>query len=158
MPNKNTDIELKPFNNYNSSNNKVVVDWEYAMKVVKNIDNLAHQEGRRAISGKPAINILAEYGLIAYDSASPPEDSRLAIFICPPFVHFCPSMDGLNGVFIQEYNAEKHGKCFLELKKEGLFDYTNIDSRLDGWSFFSSIISLSWGLNAGESFSERNFI
>lgn len=134
-------IEINPFK---EANKVVSVDWDYALKAVENIDNHADQENRRTIKGKAAINILAEYGVIAYRCASPPENSKLAIVISPPYVYFCPSLDGIDGVFIEEYNQEKHGDFFLELKKEGLFDYTNIGGRLDGWGFFGGMVALSW--------------
>jgi len=133
----NMEIQLEPFKEINKP---VLIDWEYALKAVENLDKYASDENRNPIKGKAAIAILAEYGAIAYKCIYPPEDTKLAIIISPPHVRFCPSSDGLDGVFIENYTEEKHGKCFLELTKDGLFAYNNVDSRIDGWGFFSDMI------------------
>ena len=119
-----------------------MIDWDYALKAEENLDTSAQEEKRRAITGKAAINILAEYGAIAYRCATPPNDTKIAIVISPPYVRFCPSPDGLDGIFIENYIEEKHGKCFLEITKDGLFGYTNIDARLDAWGFFGDMVLL----------------
>jgi hypothetical protein len=133
----NMEIQLEPFKEINKP---VLIDWEYALKAVENLDKYASDENRNPIKGKAAIAILAEYGAIAYKCIYPPKNTKLAIIISPPHVRFCPSSDGLDGVFIENYTEEKHGKCFLELTKDGLFAYNNIDSRIDGWGFFSNMI------------------
>lgn len=132
-------IVLEPFN---ETNKPVMIDWDYALKAVENLDTLAQKGKRRAITGKAAINILAEYGAIAYRCATPPNNTKLAIVVSPPCVHFCPSRDGLDGVFIEEYKEQKHGKYFLEITKDGLFGYTNIDARFDAWGFFGDMVLL----------------
>lgn len=134
-------IELRPFED---TTQVVFVDWEFALNAAKSLDISAEEEGRLPINGKAAINILAEYGVITHKCVYLPENSKLAIVLSPPFVRFCPSVDGLEGIFIEEYEEGKHGKVFLELKKEGLFSYSNIDSRIDGWGFFGDMIALSW--------------
>ena len=121
----------------------IFCDWEYALKTVKDIDILLPGETRSRIKGAAAIRVLLEYGKIAYDCSTPPDSCRLAIVISPLFVRFCPSRDGLSGIFIEEYGEEKHGKCFLEIKKTNLFDFCNINARLDGWQFFANMVSLS---------------
>ena len=131
-------IQLDPF----KETNPVLIDWEYALRIAENLDTSSQEEKRRAITGKAAINILAEYGAIAYKCVYPPDNAKLAIVISPPYVRFCPSSNGLDGVFIEEYTERKHGKCFLELTKDGLFAYTNIDSRLDAWGFFGDMVWL----------------
>ena len=134
-------IVLEPFS---KTNNPVIVDWDYALQAVENLDTLAQEKNRRAIPRKSAISILAEYGAITYEHATPPDDTKLAIIISPPCVYFCPSQNGLNGVFIEEYNEEKHGKCFFEVTKDDLSCYTNIGARLDAWAFFGDMVSLVW--------------
>ncbi|MEY3223181.1 MAG: hypothetical protein RLZZ203_2037, partial [Cyanobacteriota bacterium] len=42
------------------------------------------------------------YGAIAYKCIYPPKGTKLAIIISPPHVRFCPSSDGLDGVFIRK--------------------------------------------------------
>lgn len=129
---------LAPFKEINKP---IIIDWEYALQVVENLDTSAIKEDRNPIKGKAAIAVLAEYGAIAYKAVCPPESTKLAIIISPPYVRFCPSSNGLDGVFIENYKEEKHGKCFLELTKEDdLFAYNNVDSRIDGWGFFSNMI------------------
>lgn len=54
-------IVLEPFS---KTNNPVIVDWDYALKAVENLDTSAQEENRRAIPGKAVISILAEYGAI----------------------------------------------------------------------------------------------
>lgn len=120
----NTMKTLNPFKNANVA---VSIDWDYALQRSKDVG---------LIGGEVAINILAEYGVIAYKCASPPLTTpKLAVVISPPFVRFCPSIAGLNGVFIEDYQEEKHGKCFIKVFKKDIFSYGNIYSRIDGWKF-----------------------
>lgn len=130
-------IVLEPFSEINKP---VMIDWDYALKAVHNLDASAMKEDRKAIEGKAAINILAEYGAIAYKCVHPPESTKLAIVISPPYVRFCPSSNGLDGIFIECYTEGKHGKCFLLLTKNDLFAYSNIDARIDGWRFFGDMV------------------
>lgn len=137
-----TTVEFHPFGDIDQA---VFIDWDFALNAVSNLEVLAPGgEEKLPINKKAAINILAEYGSITHKCVYPPEKSKLAIVISPPFVRFCPSTEGLNGVFIEEYVEENTGKCFFELEKRGLFSYTNIDSRLNGWRFFSYMIGLGW--------------
>lgn len=133
-------VYLDPFSN---GKELVFVDWDFALSVVKTLDKYASDENRNPIKGKAAINILAEYGAITYKAVCPPESTKLAIIISPPHVRFCPSPDGLDGVFIENYKKEKHGKCFFELTKDGLFAYSNVDARIDGWSFAVGMVELA---------------
>lgn len=142
---KNTNVIIDRNNLVISKEQPFSCHWEYALKAVKDIDVLLPGETRPTIKGKSAIHILLEYGKIAYESSDPPDGSKLAIIISPPFVRFCPSGDGLSGIFIEEYEEEKHGKCFLEIEKTNLFDFCNINARLDGWQFFANMVSLSRG-------------
>ncbi len=135
-----TMITLKPFNE--SAGKDVIVNWDYALKAVENLDTTYEEEGRKPLHLKTIIHILAEYGAIAYQCSSVPKELRLAIVISPPIVNFCPSKDGVDGIFIEEYSEEKHGKCFLELTKNELCCYTNIDGRIDGWRFFGGMVLL----------------
>lgn len=120
---------------------KIQIDWEYALKIAENLDALAEQEGRRPIKGKAAVNILGEYAAIAHYCAFAPKDIRLAVIVSPPHVWFCPSKDGLQGGFIEEYNASRHGDGVRFTKEPDLFSYTNIDARLDAWSFYAQMLS-----------------
>ena len=131
-------VYLDPFSN---SKDLVFVNWDFALSVVETLDKYASDENRTPIKGKAAINILAEYGAITYKAVYPP--TKLAIVISPPFIFFCPSPDGLDGVFIEDYYEDKHGKCFIQLEKDNLFAYTNIDARLDGWSFAAGMVELA---------------
>lgn len=109
----------------------VFVDWDYALNLITD----------GFIKRKASINCLAEYGAIAYECTSVAEtNSRLAIVICDSSVWFCPSRDGLNGVFIEPYRPERHGQG-IEYKKQTLLECTNFQARLDGWDFFAQITS-----------------
>lgn len=120
---------------------KVQIDWEYALKVAEDLDTSAHQENRHPIKGKVAVQILGEYAATAHRCAFPPEYVKLAVVISPPYVWFCPSSDGLHGSFIEEYDQQRHGSG-TRLTKEELFAYTNIDARLDAWSFYAQMLGL----------------
>lgn len=118
---------------------KVWVDEAFAEEAVKGLDTWAEEDKR-------SIKILAEYGLTAFVCSSCPEDVKLAIVIEPPLVHFCPSLDGLHGVFIEAYDKEKYGDAVELVKQKDLFAYTNIQARLDGWSFAAGMIKIGGGL------------
>ena len=131
-------IQINPFEGYDLS---VTIDWEYALTIIENIDKIANRENNHLIEGRAVIKILAEYGVTAYKAASVPENTKLAIIISLPYVYFCPSTEGLDGVFIEQYNPEKHGRCLLELRRKQLFDCSNIQAKVDGWDFFSAMVS-----------------
>ena len=133
-------FQLDPFSN---GKDLVFVDWDYALTAVATLDKYASDENRNPIKGKAAINILAEYGAIAYRCSGVPDRFKLAIVISPPHVWFCPSSDGLDGVFIEDYSEDKHGKSFMISEKDNLFTYSNIDARLDGWSFAAGMVELA---------------
>ncbi len=133
-------FQLDPFSN---GKDLVFVDWDFALSVVETLDKYARDENRNPIKGKAAISILAEYGAITYKAVCPPESTKLAIVISPPFIFFCPSPDGLDGIFVEDYSEDKHGKSFMDLEKDNLFAYTNIDARLDGWSFAAGMVELA---------------
>lgn len=133
-------IQLDPFKEITKP---VIIDWDYALNAVATLDKYASDENRNPIKGKAAISILAEYGAITYKAVCPPESTKLAIVISPPFIFFCPSPDGLDGVFIEDYSEDKHGKYFMQLEKDNLFAYTNIDARLDGWAFAAGMVELA---------------
>jgi hypothetical protein len=133
-------IQLDPFKEITKP---VIIDWDYALTAVATLDKYASDENRTPIKGKAAINILAEYGAIAYRCSGVPDRFKLAIVISPPHVWFCPSSDGLDGVFIEDYSEDKHGKSFMTSEKDNLFTYSNIDARLDGWSFAAGMVELA---------------
>ena len=128
-------IEIDLFN----SLLKIQIDWEYAIESVEKLDTSAEKENRSPVKGKAAIIILGEYGAIAHRSSFPPEDTKLAVVISPPSIWFCPSQDGLHGVFFEEYKDSKYGSG-IQFTKLDLFDYTNIDARLDAWNFYSQML------------------
>ena len=140
-------LKIKPMSNDQYSDwehslnyETVYVNWEYALQLAENIDD----SGNR-IRSKAAINILAEYGSIAYRCALPQfpgSNNTLAIIIDHPIVHFCPSISGLSGVFIDKYDEENHGVS-IRYEKSNLYDYTNINARLDGWDFFGGMVSVN---------------
>lgn len=121
----------------------IQVDWAYALKAVEGLDVSAASEGRVAIQGKAAIRILGEYGAIASLCAFSPKTIKLAIVICPPYVWFCPSKDGLSGVFIEPHRPDRHGGGIRFVKEADLFAYTNIDARLDAWNFYAQMLLAS---------------
>jgi hypothetical protein len=133
-------FQLDPFSN---GKDLVFVDWDYALTAVATLDKYASDENRNPIKGKAAINILAEYGAIAYRCSGVPDRFKLAIVVSPPFIFFCPSPNGLDGIFVEDYSEDKHGKSFMDLEKDNLFAYTNIDARLDGWSFAAGMVELA---------------
>ena len=117
------------------------VDWDYALKVAQSLDSQAESEGRFPITGKKAIVILAEYGAIARRACSPPDGQTVAVVVCPPSVWFCPSKNGCDGVFIEPYCQDRHGPGLEFAGKDDLFDYTNIEARIDAWRFFAEMCS-----------------
>ena len=134
---------MKQLDPFKEITKPVIIDWDYALKAVENLDKYANDENRTPIKGKAAINILAEYGAIAYKCVYPPESTKLAIVISPPFIFFCPSPNGLDGIFVEDYSEDKHGKSFMDLEKDNLFAYSNIDARLDGWAFAAGMVELA---------------
>lgn len=124
---------------------KVWVDEDFAEEAVKGLDIWAEKEKRSPIQGKVAIKILAEYGLVAHVCSSCPKNLKLAIVIDPPSVYFCPSRDGLHGIFIEPYEEKKHGDGTVFMLKNDLFSYTNIQARLDGWAFAAGMFKLGNG-------------
>jgi|GEM_PF-5120327 len=132
-------IEFDVFN----EPSKAQINWEYALKVIEDLDTSVYREGRLPIKEKAAIRILAEYAVIAHRCAFAPENARLAVVVSPPHVWFCPSKDGLHGAFIEEYDQSRHGGGIKFTKDNDLFAYTNIDARLDAWSFYAQMLSHS---------------
>jgi hypothetical protein len=119
---------------------KVFIDWDYAMRSVENLDPTAEQDGRLPMKGKAAIRVLAEYAAIAHHCSFAPKGTTLAVVVSPPRVWFCPGKAGLHGAFIEEYREDKHG-VGVPFYKPDLFDYTNIDARLDAWSFYAGMLT-----------------
>jgi len=119
-----------------------VCDWDSALTAASKLDQLEPGEDRSLIRGKTALLIVAEYGVTFYKAAHPGEEVSLslAIVIDENVVYIIPSRDGLNGIFIGEYRAEKYGEWVKKLTKEGLWAFSNIDARIDGWTFFSEMV------------------
>jgi hypothetical protein len=123
----------------------VHIDWAYALEICKTLDRPEPDEDRLPITGKAAIVILAEYGAIAHKCSFPPKSVKLAVVVCPPSTWFCPSTDGLDGVFIEQYTPEKFGNGIsIEADNPDLFRYGSIDARMDGWEFAAFMVSKSY--------------
>jgi hypothetical protein len=122
-------------------------DWDSALDIASKLDRLKPGEDRSLINGRIALRIVAEYGLLFYQSAHPGEETnlKLAIVIDEITVYVIPSEEGLDGVFIGEYWLAKYGKWAHKLTKESLWNFTNIDARLDGFSFFADMLTQSQG-------------
>jgi hypothetical protein len=75
-------------------------------------------------------------------TSSAPKAQKLAVVVWPPQVFFCPSLDGLDGVFVEPYDEDKHGKnCFVLHKEYDIWDFTSAHALRDGWEFNASMIS-----------------
>lgn len=122
-------------------------DWQAALDVASRLDLLKPGEDRSLINGRIALRIVAEYGLLVYQSAHPGEETglKLAIVIDETTVYVIPSEEGIDGVFIGEYWLAKYGKWAHKLTKESLWDFTNINARLDGFAFFADMLTQSQG-------------
>jgi hypothetical protein len=122
-------------------------DWDSALDVASRLDLLASGRGRCLIGGRSALRVLAEYGFWFYQSAHPggETDLKLAIVIDKLAVYIVPSKVGKDGVFIGEYCAIEYGDWVKKLTKESLWDFTNINARIDGSSFFADMIAQSQG-------------
>jgi hypothetical protein len=122
-------------------------DWDSALDIASRLDRLEPDEDRSLVNGRIALRIVAEYGLLFYRSAHPGEETgvKLAIVIDENIVYVIPSEEGMDGVFIGEYCASKYGDWAHKLAKESLWDFTNINARLDGFSLFADMIAQSQG-------------
>ena len=118
---------------------KVHVDKEHAFKSITGWDVGADAENRLPIEGMAAVRILEEYGKAAHLCASV-ESCNLAIVIDAPSVWFCPSQDGPDGVFLQQYDESIHGPGVEVEKQLDIWDFSNIKARLDGWGFFAQMV------------------
>lgn len=114
-------------------------NWEQAFAVASKLDQLKPGEDRSLIQGKAALRVVAEYGLMYYKCAVLSSDSevRLRLIIDGNTVYTFLSLDGVAGVFIYPYNPEFHGDWVEKLEKKSLYDFNNIEARLDGWSFYA---------------------
>jgi hypothetical protein len=130
-------IELRVF----ETPQTVHVDWDYALEICKTLDRPEPDEDRLPITGKAAIAILAEYGAVAHKCSFPPESVKLAVVVCPPCTWFCPSMDGLDGVFVEQYSPDKFGSGIsIEVEDTDLLRYGSIYARMDGWDFAARMV------------------
>ena len=114
-------------------------NWEQAFAAVSKLDQLKSGEDRSLIQGKAALRVVAEYGLMYYKCAVLSSDSgaRLRLIIDGNTVYTFLSLDGVAGVFIYPYNAEFHGDWVEKIEKNSLYDFNNVEARLDGWSFYA---------------------
>ena len=118
-------------------------NWEQAFAAVSKLDQLKSGEDRSLIQGKAALRIVAEYGLMYYKCAVLSSDSkiRLRLIIDGNTVYTFLSLDGVAGVFIYPYDAELHGDWVEKLDKNSLYDFNNIEARLEGWSFYARVLA-----------------
>lgn len=124
----------------------VHVDWDYALKVTETLDTTATDDDRRPVTGMAAIRLLAEYGATAHSCAACPDNLKLLVVVSPPIVVFSPSIDGIHGIFVEEYNPDKHGVAGVTFHKEiNLLAYTNLAARLDAWDFCAEMLSAFGG-------------
>lgn len=121
------------------------VDKSLLMKVASLLADELKCDGA-SISAQSASDILIEYGALLHQFCRHPEDTALVVVIDHPSVFFCPLLNGTSGVFIETYSKGKHGDWVMRLHKEDLFDYTNLDARLDALDFRGFMIERSLGL------------
>lgn len=135
----------------------IFIDSDYFESVSQvNLDNLATWGGREPL-GVGSRNIIAEYGaLVHYCSVGWMNEhakdlpsvkaKNLVIVIDAPNVYFCFNGNS-NGVFIEQYNQEKHGLAVCDITKESFSELSNIDARGDGWWFAAEMCRISEELN-----------
>jgi hypothetical protein len=119
------------------------VDWDVAISLCKTLDHEDnYSDGELPFSAAPCIRLLGIYGVLAKKASSCPELQKLAVVVWPPQVFFCPSLDELDGVFVEPYDKNKHGKnCFVLHKECNIWDFTSAHALRDGWEFNASMVS-----------------
>lgn len=123
-----------------------VSDLDESMVSVSKLDKLEPgDESRRLIQGKAALLIVAEYGLTLYGCAHPGEGISvpLLVVIDENVVYISVSYPGKMTVFVGAYDEKAHGAWVKKLTKSSLWDFSNIDARLDGWAFHADMVSQS---------------
>ena len=120
-----------------------VGDWKQALAAASKLDRLEVGEDRSLLQGIAALRIVAEYGLVFHRCALPSPDSelRLLVVIDGDVVYVIPAQSGASGVFIGKHDVELHGDWVQRLTKSSLRDFSNIDAKLDGRTFFSAMLS-----------------
>lgn len=129
-----------------------VSDWDKALVAASNLDRLEPEEIRGLIQGKAALLILAEYGLVFHRCAHPGEgvDVSLLVVIDQNVVYIIVSKcEEMNGVLIGEYKAEVHGEWVKKLTKKSIWDFSNIDARIEGLAFFVDMLQQSIKCHSG---------
>jgi hypothetical protein len=120
-----------------------VLDWDKALSAALKLETVKSGTIGHLIKGKAAISIQSEYGIAFYKSAHPGEgvEVPLLIVIDGDTVYATFGGDGKNKVIIGEYSEESHGPWVKKLDKETLWDFCNINARLDGWELYADIMA-----------------
>ena len=123
-----------------------VRDRNAAIAFAATLDRLEPDEERTLINGRAALRVIEEYGRMLYKCTHPGEGFvlRLGIVIDGSSVYIIPSRDGIDGIFVEPYDAETHGVWAKKLTKESLWDFCNINAMLDGWAFVADLLHQSW--------------
>lgn len=121
----------------------VSVDWGKALELCKEIDNEGNYEDDRApIAGSAAIRLLSVYALMVKHCLSQPKETKLAVVVWPPNVWVVPSIDGLDGCFVEPYSEEKYGSSYCKITKDfNLHEFSSINAIWDGRDFYAEILS-----------------
>jgi hypothetical protein len=121
---------------------RYTVDWGATAALSESLDNKDNYSGgEHPFTSVSCILLLGIYGALTRESASAPKGQKLTVVVWPPQVFFCPSFDGADGVFIEKYDEEKHGKnCFILHKESNIWDFTSAHALRDGWEFNAAMI------------------
>jgi hypothetical protein len=106
------------------------------------MDKCTEQLSSDRLTGAAVKPILYEYGIVAHRCATliPTSMGRtvfLRIVIDGHDVYFIPNKD-TNEIAISSDSALKEG-WVLSIYKEDIYDFSNIEARLDGWQLFTAI-------------------
>lgn len=121
------------------------VAFKEAIELSKDLDcESNYDRGELPLFGAPVLQLLGIYGVLAHKASSKPKNQKLAVVVWPPQVFFCPSKDGLDGVFVEPYSEEKHGKnCFVLHKDSNIWDFGSVDALRDGWTFCAEMVNIA---------------
>jgi hypothetical protein len=127
------------------SGTATVSDWDKALVAASKLETVKPGTIGPLIRGKALISIQAEYGIALYKCAHPGDDIEvpLLIVIDGNTVYATFGGDGKTKVVIGEYSEASHGPWVKRLTKDSLWDFCNINARIDGWELYSDILSES---------------
>jgi hypothetical protein len=122
-----------------------VLDWGKALASVSKMETVKPGSIGHLIKGKAAILIQAEYGLTFYKCAHPGAgiEVSLLVVIDGDAVYATFGGDSKTKIIIGEYSKASHGPWVKKLAKETLWDFCNINARIDGWELYADILSES---------------